>query len=78
MTAVFCHNAADRKAETWGRQLASFEQLGLAVSDAAQGIAAAVARVAEARRDHPSVPALEHGLDVFHAAQECPSGEDHP
>src|SRR5947209_9164871 len=64
MTAVFCHNAADRKAETWETQLAPFEHLEFAVSDAAKGIAAAVARRTETRCDDPSAPALEHGLDV--------------
>jgi hypothetical protein len=71
MTAVFCHNAEDRKAETWEAQLAPFEHLEFAVSDAAKGIAAAVARRTEARRDDPSAPALEHGLDVFHTAMEA-------
>ena len=71
MTAVFCHNAADRKAETWEEHLAPFDRLEFAVSDAAKGIAAAVAQVAEARRDDPSAPALEHGLDVFHTAMEA-------
>jgi hypothetical protein len=71
MTAVFCHNAADRTAETWGEQLAPFEQLEFAASDAAKGIAAAVARIAEARRGEGSAPALEQGLDVFHTASEA-------
>ncbi len=71
MTAVFCRNAADRTAETWGEQLAPFSRLEFAVSDAAKGIAAAVARQAEAPRDEPSAPALEHGLDVFHTAMEA-------
>ena len=71
MTAVFCHNAADRKAETWAKQLAPFDRLEFAVSDAAKGIAKAVAQVAQARRDDPSAPALEHGLDVFHTTMEA-------
>jgi hypothetical protein len=71
MTAVFGLNAADRKAQTWEKQLAPFARLEFAVSDAAQGIAAAVARQAAARRDDPSAPSLEHGLDVFHTAQEA-------
>ncbi len=71
MTAVFCRNTADRKAATWEKELASFSRLEFAVSDAAKGIAAAVARRAEARRDDPSAPVLEHGLDVFHTAQEA-------
>jgi hypothetical protein len=71
MTAVFCSNAADRTAETWAEQLTPFSGLEFAVSDAAKGIAAAVARQAAARRDEPSAPALEHGLDVFHTAMEA-------
>jgi hypothetical protein len=72
MTAVFCHNACDRKAETWRQQLLPLKYLEFAVSDAAKGIAAAVEQVAEARRDNdPSAPALEHGLDLFHTTQEA-------
>jgi len=71
MTAVFCRNAADRKAETWEAQLVPFTDLEFALSDAAQGIAKAVAHRAEARRDDPSAPRLEHGLDVFHTAMEA-------
>ena len=68
---VICENAADRKAETWASQLAPFERLEFAVSDAAKGIAKAVADIAGARRDDPGAPALEHGLDVFHTAMEA-------
>jgi hypothetical protein len=71
MTAVFCRNATDRKAKTWAERLAPFERLEFAVSDAAKGIAAAVEQVAEARRDDPSAPSLEHGLDVFHTTMEA-------
>ena len=71
MTAVFCRNAADRTAETWKKQLAPFSSLEFAVSDAAKGIAKAVAEVAESRRGDASAPALEHGLDVFHTAMEA-------
>ena len=71
MTAVFCHAAADRKARTWEGLLAPFPRLEFAVSDAAKGIAAAVAQRAVARRDDPSAPPLEHGLDVFHTAMEA-------
>jgi hypothetical protein len=48
-----------------------FTRLEFAVSDAANGIAAAVAQRAAARRDDPSAPPLEHGLDVFHTAMEA-------
>jgi len=71
MTAVFCRNTADRKAETWEKQLVPFSHLEFAVSDAAKGIAAAVAQRAAARRDDPSARPLEHGLDVFHTAMEA-------
>ncbi len=71
MTAVFCRATADRKAATWDEQLVPFTRLEFAVSDAAKGIAAAVAQRAAARRDDPSAPPLEHGLDVFHTAMEA-------
>jgi hypothetical protein len=71
MTAVFCHNTAHRKAETWEAQLVPFAHLEFALSDAAKGIAKAVVHRAEARRDDPSAPPLEHGLDVFHTAMEA-------
>jgi hypothetical protein len=71
MTAVFCANTADRKGETWEGHLAPFDRLEFAVSDAAKGIAKAVARVARSRHEDPSAPALEHGLDVFHTAMEA-------
>ena len=71
MTAVFCRNAADRKADTWAEQLAPLAALEFAVSDAAKGIAKAVAQVAEARRDDPSAAPPEHGLDVFHTTMEA-------
>jgi hypothetical protein len=70
MTAVFCHNAADRKAETWKKELDPFSRLEFAVSDAAKGIAAAVEQVA-AGRQAEAEPALEQGLDVFHTAREA-------
>ncbi len=71
MTPVFCRTAADRKASTWEEQLGPFSHLEFAVSDAAKGIAAAVARQAAARRDDPSAPPLEQGLDVFHTTMEA-------
>jgi len=71
MTAVFCANTADRKGETWAKHLAPFDRLEFAVSDAAKGIASAVAQVAGSRRDAASAPALEHGLDLFHTAMEA-------
>jgi transposase len=71
MTAVFCHNADDRKAETWKQQLKPFARLEFAVSDAAKGIAAAVEQIAEGRDGAPSAPASGHGLDIFHTAKEA-------
>ena len=71
MTAVFCENTADRKAETWEKHLAPFHRLEFVVSDAAKGIAKGVAQVAQARRDKPSAPPLEQGLDVFHTTMEA-------
>jgi hypothetical protein len=72
MTAVFCHNANDRKAETWQQQLAPFKDLVFAISDAAKGIAAAVQQTARLRRDSdPLAPGLEHGSDLFHTTHEA-------
>src|SRR5262245_40602035 len=71
MTAMFCRAAADRKAATWDEQLMPFTRLEFALSDAAKGIAAAVMQRATARRDDPSAPPLEHGLDVFHTGMEA-------
>jgi hypothetical protein len=71
MTAVFCHNATDRSAQTWKNQLEPFSSLEFAVSDAAKGIAKAVTEVAESRHRDPAAPALEHGLDVFHTTMEA-------
>jgi hypothetical protein len=71
MTAVFCENAADRSAETWGEQLKRFSSLEFAVSDAAKGISKAVTDLAAARCDDPSAPTLEQGLDVFHTTMEA-------
>jgi hypothetical protein len=71
MTAVSCRAAADRKAATWDQQLAPSTRSEFAVSDAAKGIAKAVSQRAAARRDDPSAPPLEHGLDVFHTAMEA-------
>jgi hypothetical protein len=71
MTAVFCRNTVDRKAETWEKQLAPFDRLEFAVSDAAKGIGSALSQIAQARRDDPKAPVLEHGLDVFHTVMEA-------
>jgi len=72
MTAVFCHNAKDRKAETWQQQLTPFEDLEFVISDAAKGIATAVQQTAQRRRESdPLASALGHGLDLFHTTHEA-------
>jgi hypothetical protein len=71
MTAVFCVNSTDRKAETWRRQIEPFDHLEFAVSDAAKGIEKAVTQVALARALDPKAPSLSHGLDVFHTTMEA-------
>jgi hypothetical protein len=72
MTAVFCHNASDRKAQTWQQQLAPFQNLEFAISDAAKGIAAAVKQTAQLRRQSdPLASVLGHGLDLFHTTQDA-------
>jgi hypothetical protein len=72
MTAVFCQNANDRKAETWQQQLAPLKNLVFVISDAAKGIAGAVQQTARLRRESdPLASTLEHGLDLFHTTQEA-------
>jgi len=71
MTAVVAVNAPDRSAGTWKRHLAPFTHLEFAISDAAKGITAAVAQLAQDRRDDPDAPTLGHGLDVFHTTMEA-------
>jgi hypothetical protein len=51
--------------------LTPFDRLEFALSDAAKGIAKAVASLAASRRGDPQAPPLEHGLDVFHTAMEA-------
>jgi hypothetical protein len=72
MTAVFCHNADDRKTTTWRQQLQPFDNLEFAVSDSAKGIEGAVAQIAKERREmNPSAPPLVQGLDLFHTTKEA-------
>jgi hypothetical protein len=73
MTAVFCHNAADRSAASWHEQLAPFTALEFAISDAAKGIASGLDRVAERRRSADDATPLAQGLDLFHTAREARS-----
>jgi hypothetical protein len=73
MTAVFCHNAADRSAGSWHARLAPFTALELAISDAAGGIASGLDRLAEQRRAAGEATPLARGLDLFHTAREARS-----
>jgi len=73
MTAVFCHNAADRSAASWHERLAPFEALEFAVSDAAGGIASGLDRVAQQRQSAGEATPLAQGLDLFHTAREARS-----
>jgi len=71
MTAVVCHNAADRSATTWHQQIAPFQALEFVVSDAAKGIKAGVDRLAESRHAAGDTTSLSQGLDLFHTAREA-------
>ena len=71
MTAVFCHNAADRSAASWHGQLAPFTALEFAISDAAKGIASGLDRLAQQRRAAEDATPLTQGLDLFHTAREA-------
>jgi hypothetical protein len=73
MTAVFCHNAADRSAASWHERLAPFTALEFAISDAAGGIASGLDRVEEQRRAAGEATPLARGLDLFHTAREARS-----
>jgi hypothetical protein len=73
MTAVFCHNSADRSGASWQKQLAPFVALEFAVSDAAKGIASGLEGVARQRRAANDTTPLAQGLDLFHTAREARS-----
>jgi hypothetical protein len=73
LTAVFCHNAADRSAASWHRRLAPFKALEFAISDAAGGIASGLDRLAQQRRSAGDATPLAQGLDLFHTAREARS-----
>lgn len=73
MTAVFCHNAADRSAASWHERLAPFTALEFAISDAAGGIAAGLDRVVAQRRSAGVTTPLARGLDLFHTARAARS-----
>lgn len=71
MTALFCRNATDRSAATWRQQLEPWHRADFLLADGAKGIARAVQDLARARRDDPSRPPLEQGLDLFHTARDA-------
>lgn len=71
MTAVFCHNSADRSGASWQKQLAPFVALEFAVSDAAKGIASGLDGVAQQRRAASDTTPLAQGLDLFHTVREA-------
>jgi hypothetical protein len=73
LTAVFCHNAADRSAGSWHERLAPFTALEFAISDAAGGIASGLDRVVQQRRSAGETTPLAQGLDLFHTAREAHS-----
>jgi hypothetical protein len=73
MTAVFCHNAADRSAASWHERLAPFTALEFAISDAAGGIASGLDRVVAQRRSAGVATPLTRGLDLFHTARAARS-----
>jgi hypothetical protein len=71
MTAVFCHNAADRSAASWQEQLVPFTSLEFAVSDAAKGIGSGLDRLAKRRHAAGDATGLAQGLDLFHTARDA-------
>ena len=71
MTAVCCHNAADRSGASWHQALAPFEALEFVVADAAKGIAAGLDRLVRQRRATDDPTPLAQGLDLFHTAREA-------
>jgi len=66
-----CDKTDDRSGAAWYAVLEPFNNLEMAVSDAAKGIAAGVQAVVSARSESGSMVPLEHGLDVFHTNQEA-------
>jgi hypothetical protein len=72
LTLLACERSADRSGATWEKVLTPFSNLRLLVSDAAKGIAAGLAGAALAQgRGVDGRPPIQHGLDVFHTAQEA-------
>jgi hypothetical protein len=69
LALLHCAKTGDRSGAAWQAVLEPFTNLEFVVSDAAKGIAAGVQAVA-ATRVAEAMP-LEHGLDVFHTAQEA-------
>ncbi len=71
MTALFCHNAADRSATSWHEALAPWQALEFVISDAAKGIASGLDRLARQRQGANDPTPLAPGLDLFHTAREA-------
>ena len=71
MTALFCHNAADRSATSWHEALSPWKALEFVISDAAKGIASGLDRLARRRQEAGDPPPLAQGLDLFHTAREA-------
>jgi hypothetical protein len=69
LALLHCAKTGDRSGAAWQAVLEPFTNLEFVVSDAAKGIAAGVQAVAATRADE--AVSLEHGLDVFHTAQEA-------
>jgi hypothetical protein len=71
LALLVCDRTGDRSAAAWQKALTPFARLEFVVSDAAKGIASGVQAVAAARAGQAEAVPLEHGLDVFHTAQEA-------
>ena len=72
LALLTCQRSADRSGATWQAVLEPLTDLRLVVSDQAQGIAAGIAGAALAQgRGAAGRPPIDHGLDVFHTAQEA-------
>ena len=72
LALLTCQRSADRSGATWQAVLEPLTNLRMVVSDQAKGIAAGIAGAAIAQgRDTAGRPPINHGLDVFHTAQEA-------
>jgi hypothetical protein len=66
-----CAKTGDRTGPTWRKMLDPFVNMEFVVSDAGNGISAAVKAIISSRAASGSAVPLEHGLDVFHTNQEA-------